>query len=299
MISNISFTQKVSEEILITNNKIQLLGTLTYSDKNSPLIIWVHGSGNIDRNGNQAGTVVKANYIKQFRDAINKKEIAFFSYDKRTANSKNRPIILKEGTVFNDFISDVNSVITHLKTNYNFSKIIVIGHSQGSLVAMQALEKADKFISIAGTGETIDKTIVKQIGKQNPAFKKIVSSHFKELDSVGSITNVNPFLQTLFHKKNQSFLASWMKEDPVENIKNVKIPTLIIHGSKDLQITIEDAKNLNTANTKSKLVVIDNMNHILKDIQKDEDNLLSYSAPNFLISKKLIEVIYNFILSEN
>ena len=75
--------QITNEEILIKNDTIELPGTLSYSKKNSPLLIWIHGSGNVDRNGNQ-GTMVKANYIQQFRESINKNEIAFFSYDKRT-----------------------------------------------------------------------------------------------------------------------------------------------------------------------------------------------------------------------
>ena len=70
-----------SEEILVFNDSIELPGTLTYSKENTPLIIWVHGSGNVDRNGNQ-GSMIKANYIKQFRDSINKNDIAlsYFNY---------------------------------------------------------------------------------------------------------------------------------------------------------------------------------------------------------------------------
>ena len=92
-VSFISFCQSqiTSEEIIIYNDSIELPGTLTYtkSVKKQALLIWVHGSGNVDRNGNQSGVNVQANYIKQFRDSVNKNDIAFFSYDKRTANPKN------------------------------------------------------------------------------------------------------------------------------------------------------------------------------------------------------------------
>ena len=54
-----------SEEILIKNDSIELPGTLTFTKAKTPLVIWVHGSGNVDRNGNQAGVNIKANYIKQ------------------------------------------------------------------------------------------------------------------------------------------------------------------------------------------------------------------------------------------
>ena len=67
------------------NDSIKLPGTLSYNKdlKSQPLVIFIHGSGNVDRNGNQSGVNVQANYIKQFRDSVNKYDIAFFSYDKR------------------------------------------------------------------------------------------------------------------------------------------------------------------------------------------------------------------------
>ncbi len=39
--------------------------------------------------------MIKANYIKQFRDSINKEGIAFYSYDKRTANKNNVAFMIK------------------------------------------------------------------------------------------------------------------------------------------------------------------------------------------------------------
>ncbi len=60
-----SFAQITSEEILIKNDGIELPGTLTFSEEKTPLLIWIHGSGQVDRNDNQLEQNVKANYIKQ------------------------------------------------------------------------------------------------------------------------------------------------------------------------------------------------------------------------------------------
>ena len=130
----ISFAQVKSEEITINNMAIQLPGTLTYPSEKSPLVIWVHGSGGVDRNGNQP------QYIKQFRDKINKNNIAFFSYDKRTANPKNATFLQEDGILIADFVSDVKEVVNHFKGDERFTEIILAGHSQGSLIAMMALE---------------------------------------------------------------------------------------------------------------------------------------------------------------
>lgn len=289
----VAFAQVNSEEITIYNQAIQLPGTLSYTSKNTPLIIWVHGSGTVDRNGNQPAQNVKSNYIKQFRDAINKENIAFFSYDKRTANKNNREF-LKDVQII-DFTLDVKEVVHHFKKEKIFSEIILIGHSQGSLIAMLASEKIDKYISLAGTGETIDKTIVKQIHKNNATLGEAAQKQFDTLRRKGKIKTVNPFLISVFAKQNQPFLHSWMLLNPTEEIKKLTIPILIINGDKDLQVKVEDAKALHAANSTSKLVIIENMNHVLKDIQKEEENLASYYSSEYPISEKLIKTIVSFI----
>ena len=290
---SISFAQIKSEEIIINNQAIQLPGTLTYSAENSPLIIWVHGSGNVDRNGNQK-PVVKANYIKQFRDAVNKQNIAFFSYDKRTANSKNSAF-LKDGVYINDFIFDVKEVVNHFKNDKRFSEIILAGHSQGSLIAMMALKNVNKYISIAGAGNTIDKIIVKQISTKNVEFGKIAEAHFRELNKTGEIIEINPNLISIFAKQNQPFLVSWAELNPIVEIKKINIPTLLINGDKDLQVQTIDAENLKKAKPDAKLVLIKNMNHVLKHIEKEEENMKSYMSPDYPISTQLIKTIVQFV----
>lgn len=281
-----------SEEVLLKNDSIELPGTLTFSTTKSPLIIWVHGSGNVDRNGNQ-GAIVKANYIKQFRDEINKENIAFFSFDKRTSNLKNFKFL--KGVTLNDFVDDVQKAINHFKDDTRFSEIILVGHSQGSLIAMLASKNVDKYISLAGPGESIDKTMVKQVTAQNALLGEATAAHFKELKETGTIKEVNPFLISIFSKPNLPFFKSWADYNPTEEIKKLIIPVLIINGTKDLQVKVEDANALHKAKPSSELVIIENMNHVLKNIDKDADNMNSYYSADFNLSEKLITTVIAFI----
>lgn len=293
-LSSISFGQQViSEEVLIKNDSIELPGTLTYSKENTPLIIWIHGSGNVDRNGNQAGVNIRANYIKQFRDSINKHNIAFFSYDKRSSNKKNFKHL--KGTLFKDFVEDANKVIVHFKNDTRFSEIILIGHSQGSLVAMLASKDIDKYISLAGPSDSFDKAIVRQITKQSPVFGEAAKAHFKELLETGTIKEVNPLLVSVFAKQNLDFIKNYTKYNPSEEIKKLTVPILIINGTKDLQVKVEDAQSLHKAAQTSKLVIIKNMNHVLKNIEKDSDNMNSYYSAEFKLSTELITTIVAFL----
>lgn len=285
-----TFAQIKTEEINLNNGVIQLPGTLTYTSEKSPLIIWVHGSGGVDRNGSPA------NYILQFRKAVNQENIAFFSYDKRTANPKNAAFL--NDILIEDFVSDIEVVISHFKNDARFSSIILIGHSQGSLLAMMASKNVDAYISLAGAGETVDKIIIRQITNQNASLGEITAQHFKELKETGSIKEVNPNLISLFAPQNQAFFSSWVALNPIDEIKKIRIPTLIIQGDKDIQVLISDAENLSKAAPDAQFVIIKNMNHVLKTIEKEEDNISSYMSDNFPISEEFIKVITNFVFKK-
>ena len=126
----------------------------------------------------------------------------------------------------------------------------------------------------------------------------MTAQHFKELKETGSIKEVNPNLLSLFAPQNLLFLSSWMALNPVDEIKKVTIPTLIIQGDKDIQVLISDAENLSKAKPDAQFVIVKNMNHVLKTIEKDEDNLTSYMSDNCPISEEFIKVITNFVLQK-
>lgn len=286
-----------SEDILVMNDSIKLPGTLTYNSelKSQPLLIFVNGSGNPDRNGNQPQFGVNGNYIKQFSEAITKKDIAFYRFDKRNVTPSNIKFIM-ESYEFNDLVKDVTAVINTFKNDERFSSITLIGHSQGSLVAMMAaIEDVDNYISLAGIGESVDKTIIRQYNAQSPDLAKIVESHINELTTSGTIKEINPMLVGLFAKQNHQFLKSYLKLDPTVEIQKLNIPIMIINGTKDIQVEVRDAENLHKASPKSELVIINNMNHVLKTIEKDEDNMASYMSPDFKLSEKLVESVETFI----
>lgn len=160
---------------------------------------------------------------------------------------------------------------------------------------MLSLKNVSKYISLAGPGESIDKTMIKQITAQNALLGEAAAAHFKELKETGSIEKVNPFLVSIFSKPNWKFLRTWSKLNPIDEIKKVNIPTLIINGTKDLQVKVEDANALHKAKPASELVIIKNMNHVLKNIEVDADNMKSYYSEEYTLSKKLITTVVTFI----
>ncbi|GGG57430.1 alpha/beta hydrolase [Croceivirga lutea] len=300
----LGFNQEIiSEDIAMTNGAIALPGTLSYPKTESPLplVIFVHGSGNVDRNGNQE-PVIKASYIQQLADSLTQKGIAFYRFDKRTATKTNLPK-LKNITLLT-FVDDVKLIISHFSKDNRFKSISLLGHSQGSLIGMLAInEKVHTFISLAGPSQSIDKVLVEQLSKQNKELATSAEAHLQELKKTDTIKAVNPYLVQFFAPQNQKFIKSWMHYSPEQEMQKITIPTLIIQGELDSQIHKDAPENLLVARAKSsntdedniKMVTISNMNHVLKHVENEIENQASYFDSDFEIAPELVTSIANFI----
>ena len=150
----------IAEDISINQFIDGTLLTPTTIDKPSLTII-IGDSGPIDRNGNQ--NFQKNNSIKKLAEGLANNGIATFRYDKRIVKQIRKGRVDKNIS-FNDFVSDAVSIIDYFNEKSTFKNIYVIGHGQGSLVGMLASkEHIAGFISIAGSGKSIDQVILEQI----------------------------------------------------------------------------------------------------------------------------------------
>lgn len=261
-----------------------------------PLVIMLQGSGPTDRNGNQS--FAKNDALKKLAQALADKGIASYRYDKRILQAQ-RLGIKEQDMRFDDFVTDAATVLDHFRAIPNFGKIIVLGHSQGSLVGMLAAkEKADAFISIAGLAQPVDSILTQQVASQMPGLKENVQQAFKELRNTGSTSSYNPVLESLFRPSVQPFILSWMKYDPREEIAALDLPVLIINGSNDLQVEEPEARALKAAKPEAELVILPNMNHILRKIEGDDlENSKSYNEPQRPLHPELVDAIDKFVKS--
>ncbi|WP_431244071.1 alpha/beta hydrolase [Flavobacterium sp. P21] len=275
----------------------QLYGTLTVPDvtKRCPVALIISGSGPTDRDGNNPK--MKNNSLKMLAEALAKNGIASLRYDKRGIGESKASALTESTLVFENYTEDAKSWINFLKQDKRFSQLTVIGHSEGSLIGMIAGAKANKFISIAGAGESADKLLKEQISsKSNKQIEEMTFPIIDSLKAGNKVNKVDPLLNSLFRPSIQPYLISWFKYDPQTEIKKLTVPVLILQGSSDLQVSITDAENLSKANTNSELVIIDKMNHILKIIDGDNKaNFDSYNNETLPISEVLTNKIVSFI----
>lgn len=283
-----------SEQQLTINKHID--GTLLLpNEMDKPnLAIIIARSGPTDRNGNQ--NLLRNNSLRKLAERITENGIATFRYDKRIVKQ------IRQGAVdpnisFDDFVTDAISVLNFFKQKDNFNKIYIIGHSQGSLVGMKAAkEGVDGFISLAGAGKSIDEVILDQINNTAPMFTEDAKHVFSILKE-GEITDDFPIaLASIFNKEVQPFMISWMKYDPKIEIKKLDMPILIINGTKDFQVSIEEAQLLKASVENAQIEIIEKMNHILVPIEGDNlENSKSYNESFRKLSITLIDAIVNFI----
>ncbi|UMB55324.1 alpha/beta hydrolase [Lutibacter sp. A64] len=283
-------------EVSIPTNSVTINGTLLTpnTSEKKPLVIIIPGSGPTDRDGNNA--MMKNNSLKFLAEALTAKSIATYRYDKSALSYTKEEIEKIDTLTFDTFIYEAKRVIDYFKNTEMYSKIIVAGHSQGSLVGMIASQnKVDGFISIEGAGRSIDEVLVEQIELQAPFLKDETQKIVIELKKGNTVDKFNPMLISLFNKQIQPFLMSWMQYNPQEEIAKLAIPILIINGSKDIQVKIVDAELLHKAAPKSELFIVENMNHIFKEIKGDlNENMQSYNDSKLPIMLNFSDKISTF-----
>jgi fermentation-respiration switch protein FrsA (DUF1100 family) len=266
-------------------------------NKKTNLVILIAGSGPTDRDGNQKG--LTNNSLKYLSEELAKNNIAVFSYDKRIFAQMKSGTVNEATLTFDDFITDATSVLLFFKNQKKYNNIIIAGHSEGSLIGMIAANgKADAFISLAGAGRTIDAVLVEQITKQAPFLKEETQKNLDILKSGKTFELKNPMLASLFRESIQPYMISWIKYDPQIEIAKLQMPIVIVNGTKDIQVSVQEAELLKKAKPEAELVLIENMNHVFKEIKGDDaENMKSYTNPDVPIVPKLTSTITAFVKS--
>lgn len=291
-----------SEEIITLKTETgEIEGTLTIPDVKLPVpvALVIAGSGPTDRNGNNQ--MMANNSLKMLSEELAKKGIASLRYDKRGIAASQKAGIKEADLRFEMYIKDAADWVQLLNKNKNFSEIVVVGHSEGSLIGMVASQdqKVGKFVSIAGAGQAADKIIREQLKAQPPVVLEQTTPILDELVKGNTVENVPQMLFSLFRPSVQPYMISWFKYDPQLEIAKLKKPSLIIQGTTDIQVSVEDAKRLQAAKPDAKMVLIEGMNHIFKNAESDRmKNIQTYSQPDLPLHTDLVPVIVQFILNK-
>ncbi|HMJ16985.1 MAG TPA: alpha/beta fold hydrolase [Gemmatimonadaceae bacterium] len=285
---------------------LTLSGTLTLPAKyrrQIPVALIVAGSGPTDRNGNSAGPLRAQNNSNLYAILawqLANAGIASLRYDKRVLGDNLSKLDLAR-TSIDDFIADAMAGTRVLVGDKRFSKVIMIGHSEGAELVLQAANRgapAAGIVMLSGAGRPIMPVLREQISKQLPPAELVkwdsASARYLRGEDPG---DVHPGLRSLLLPVNRNFMQTWAKYDPVAEIKRVKMPVLIVQGGRDIQVTEADARALKAAAPSAQLVVIPTANHVFR-AAASADRMVQvrlYTDPTIPIVPELTPVIVEWV----
>ena len=147
-----------------------------------------------------------------------------------------------------------------------------------------------------GTAQRADSLILEQLSTQPDFIKMEAEIIIESLYNGMLVSNISNELFALFRPSVQPYLISWFAYDPKIEISEVTTSVIILHGTTDLQVQSSQAILLAQHNSNAVLVIIDNMNHVLKDASiNQQENFATYSNPDLTLSVKFSESITDFI----
>ncbi len=158
-------------------------------------------------------------------------------------------------------LDDLNSVINWicddpiLNKVGNINNITLVGHSRGGGIATIKAEEDSRI-----------KYIVSLAGVSDFKARFNVESHEMEIWKKTGIKYIENGRTKQQMPHYYQFYEDFIKNEKRLTIKraveNLQIPYLIIHGTEDTSVILEEAKNLHRWNPNSRLEIIDGANHV-------------------------------------
>lgn len=266
-----------SEDVKFENkiDNITLAGTLTMPENgnNFPAVVMITGSGGEDRNeeifGHKPFLVIA--------DYLTRNGIAVLRFDDRGIGQSTGN---QSTSTSEDFVKDVLAGVDYLKSRVeiNHSKIGLIGHSEGGMIAPMAAVKSEDvhfIILMAGTGISGDSILIlqseliqkaegmpeeeiqKSLKEQREIYSMIVKSDDKTTlekqlrdkfnseytamsdDEKSKLGDPEVYLSMQIKTLTSPWFNYFIKYNPLPTLEKVKCPVLALNGGNDLQVPPE------------------------------------------------------------
>ena len=288
----VHFPAKAQEDVSFTNpaDGAVLSGTLLMPKdvENPPVVLMVTGSGQQNRDEEILGHKP----FKVIAEYLAERGIASLRYDDRGYGKSTGSL---DGVTTETFKQDALAGVEYLKSFGKFSKVGVLGHSEGGTIAflIAADGKSDFIVSMAGGAVQGKETILTQnynalkmqgitseqageiVDAVEDVFNKLIASPIDEpmsetLQKIAAESENPEIAQTLAMQLGSDANGKWFKYflalDPSEAISKITCPVMAINGTKDFQVDCEE-----------------NLDSIKKKLHESPKNLIkSYEGLNHL-----------------
>ncbi|MFK3776269.1 alpha/beta hydrolase [Pseudomonas sp. NPDC089406] len=263
-----------------------------------PVVLIIAGSGPTDRDGNNPASG-RIDNLKRLALLLAGEHIASVRFDKRGVAASQPATPDERDLSVERYVADVVAWGQKLRHDPRFGPLILVGHSEGALIASLAAEQAgaSAVITLAGSGRPIGDVLREQLAQRLPPAQLAGGVALIERLQAGHTSlDVPPLLRQVFRPSVQPYLITLLRQDPAAAFARLKVPALIVQGRNDVQVEVADAEQLKAAKPDAQLALIDGMNHVLrispKGMREQRD---SYSNPQLPLAQALGERIVQFI----
>src|SRR5262249_23145065 len=277
-----------------------LQGTLASPDggPKAPVAIIIPRSGPTDRDGHNPLVIIAASYRVR-AEALAAKGVSTIRIDKRGMFGSSAAAADADNVRMTDMADDVRAWGREARKRSSAPCAWLIGHSEGAIVALIAAQQPEGLcglILVAGPGrKTSD--IMREQFKADPTSAPILEQVLAVISELEAgrrvdVSSMHPALMALFPPRVQGFLIDQMSYDPAQLLARYAGPVLLLQGTTDLQISMQDAQRLAGARSGVTLVTLEGVNHILKVAPADRAaNTATYGNSALPIAPSLVEAI--------
>lgn len=317
-------TYEVHEEELrfdAAGTEVHATLTLPEDATGVPAVVLVAGSGPTDRDWNNPLLPGTHGAAIELAEGLSKTGVAVLRYDKR--GSGETPL---DGSVrWSDYLEELEAAVETVKDRdeVDETRVFVAGHSEGGTHALRAV--ADGRVDVAGavlmatSGRTMRELVrsrieeqLRMVGVDDERIDAELAGVEGAMDAIKAGDDVDPaeiteidgiasLIQTLRDEQTRQFATQMLDWNPLEAIRRVNRPVLIVNGVADTQIDVEeDARALydaaRNAEVDAQLAIVDRADHVLKYQPEDPEHVgpehtLTYNDPARRLNRGALEAL--------
>jgi len=279
-----------------------LAGTLALAKsreaRRGPAVLIIAGSGPTDRDGN--GPLIATDTYRLLAAGLAAHGIASLRYDKRGIGGSARLVKREEDVRFEDFVGDAVAAARELIGRTDVSRLVIAGHSEGTLIAMRAAHEVNVagLVLLAAPGRPLADILRAQLGAA-PMPEALRSEALRITEALARgerIADVPAELAPIFRTSVQPFLMSILRVDPRLELGQLSTPVLLVYGARDIQVSLQDRDALAKARPDARVVTIPTANHVLKSAPPDRDgNVKTYTDRSLRLDPGILPPIVLFV----
>ena len=281
----------------------ELRGTYLAPKEGQPVVLIIPGSGPTDRDGNSP-LGVRAASLRLLAEALATRGIGSVRIDKRGMFGSAGAAADPNAVTIGAYAEDVAAWVDAARQRSGARCIWLLGHSEGGLVALVAGQSNPDIcgvITVSAAGRPLAIVLREQLTAQltgtpllDPALAGIARLEAGERVDPADIPAP---LMGLLAPSVQGFLIDFMARSPGQLAASLTVPMLIVQGDADIQAGVADARTLAAANPRARLVILPDVNHVLKAVTANDRaaNIASYGNPDLPLDPNVASAIDDFL----